>query len=94
MLTVNDQLSLLYDILTEQSEESSADIAEYKQIKRIIQTLTANESISDEQLLAILPEIYNYGIQGENAQNLEEHIITNKNNIETWTTHIHQSNLK
>ncbi|WP_404453722.1 YtzH-like family protein [Virgibacillus necropolis] len=94
MLTVNDQLSVLYDILTEQSEECYADINEYKQIKRIIQTLMAKDSVTDEQLLSLLPEIYNYGIQGENAQNLEEHITTNKSNIETWTSYINQSNLE
>ncbi|WP_430784687.1 YtzH-like family protein [Virgibacillus flavescens] len=94
MLTVNDQLTVLHDILTEQSEEHCAEIAEYKQIKRIIQTLMAKDSISDEQLLSLLPEIYNYGIQGENAQNLEEHVATNKSNIETWTTYINQSNLE
>lgn len=94
MLTVNDQLMVLHDILTEQAEECSGDIAEYKQIKRIIQTLTAKDSITDEQLLALLPEIYNYGIQGEQAQNSEEHVTTNKGNIETWTTYIDQSNLE
>ncbi|ASN04943.1 YtzH-like family protein [Virgibacillus necropolis] len=94
MLTVNDQLTVLHDILTEQSEECCGDINEYKQIKRIIQTLMANESITDEELLSLLPEIYNYGIQGEQAQNLEEHVTTNKGNIETWTSHIIQSNLE
>ncbi|ASK62915.1 hypothetical protein CFK37_12560 [Virgibacillus phasianinus] len=93
MLTVNDQLMVLQDILTEQSEEGSASVAEYQQIKRIIQTLMAKETITNEQLLALLPEIYNYGLQGEQAQNPEEHIITNKNNIESWTALIDQSNL-
>lgn len=94
MLTVNDQLTLLHDILTEQSEECSADVNEYKQIKRIIQTLMAKDSVTDEQLQTLLPEIYNYGIQGEQAQNLEEHITTNKSNIETWTSYIDHSNLQ
>ncbi|MFZ3579817.1 YtzH-like family protein [Virgibacillus sp. DJP39] len=94
MLTVNDQLMVLHDILTEQSEDCCADVNEYKQIKRIIQTLMAKDSISDEQLLALLPQIYNYGIQGEQAQNLEEHITTNKTNIDTWTDYINTTNLQ
>lgn len=94
MLTSNDQLMVLHDILTEQSEECCGDIAEYKQIKRIIQALMAKDSITDEQLLTLLPEIYNYGLQGEQVQNLEEHITTNKSNIETWTSYLNQSNLE
>lgn len=91
MLTVNDQLMVLHDILSEQSEEQSGDIAEYGQIKRIIQKLTATGNITDEQLLSLLPEIYNYGLQGEQVQNVEEHITTNKSNIETWTSQLNRS---
>lgn len=94
MLTVNDQLMVLHDILTEQSEEGSGDIAEYEQIKRIIQSLMAKDSITNAQLLALLPEIYNYGLQGEQAQNVEEHITTNKSNIENWASSLNQSNLE
>lgn len=94
MLTVNDQLMVLHDILSEQSEARSANSAEYGQIKRIVQKLTAKDSITDEQLLTLLPEIYNYGLQGEQAQNVEEHITTNKTNIEAWTSKLHQSSLE
>lgn len=94
MLTVNDQLMVLSDILTEQSDELSGEIAEYEQIKRIVQTLRAKESIADEQLLALLPEIYNFGLQGEQAQNVAEHITTNKSNMETWAACLNKSSLE
>lgn len=90
-LTIHDQLALLYDILDEQTEGCCGNVAEYKQIKRLIQTMMAKNSITDEQLMQLLPEIYNYGRQGEIAQNIEEHITTNKDNIENWMNAIQQT---
>ncbi|MFB4170141.1 YtzH-like family protein [Virgibacillus sp. JSM 102003] len=93
-LTVHNQLRLLQDILSEQTEDCCGEISEYQQIKRLVQAMMANNSISDEQLLQLLPEIYNYGRQGEIAQNDEEHITTNQENIETWVSAIQQTNSK
>ncbi|MBP1947846.1 YtzH-like family protein [Virgibacillus litoralis] len=90
-LTVHNQLRLLQDILSEQTEDCCGEISEYQQIKRLVQAMMANNSISDEQLLQLLPEIYNYGRQGEIAQNDEEHITTNQENIETWVSAIQQT---
>lgn len=83
-LNVNDQLHVLYDLLTEQSEDCCGSVAECQQIKRIVQSIMANNSISDEQLTKLLPEIYNYGRQGELVQNLDEHINSNQENIKNW----------
>lgn len=93
-LTIHNQLRLLHDILSEQTEDCCGEISEYQQIKRLVQAMMANNSISDEQLLQLLPEIYNYGRQGEIAQNDEEHITTNKDNIENWVNAIQQTNLE
>lgn len=93
-LSVNDQLTLLYDLLDEQMIEHAGSVAEYQQIKRLIQELTAKDKITNEQLIQLLPEIYNYGRQGEIAQNLSEHITTNKENIKHWTNTIQQVNLE
>ncbi|SDQ41726.1 YtzH-like protein [Virgibacillus subterraneus] len=93
-LTVHNQLRLLHDILSEQTEDCCGEISEYQQIKRLVQAMMANNSISDEQLLQLLPEIYNYGRQGEIAQNDEEHITTNQENIKTWVSAIQQTNLE
>lgn len=90
-LTVHNQLRLLQDILSEQTEDCCGEISEYQQIKRLVQAMMANNSISNEQLLQLLPEIYNYGRQGEIAQNDEEHITTNQENIETWVSAIQQT---
>ncbi|MGP4108250.1 YtzH-like family protein [Virgibacillus sp. L01] len=90
-LTVHNQLRLLQDILSEQTEDCCGEISEYQQIKRLVQAMMANNSISNEQLLQLLPEIYNYGRQGEIAQNDAEHITTNQENIETWVSAIQQT---
>lgn len=90
-LTVNNQLKLLQDILSEQNEDCCGEISEYQQIKRLVQAMMANDTISDEQLLQLLPEIYNYGRQGEIAHNDAEHITANKEKIETWVNAIQQT---
>lgn len=93
-LTVADQLSLLHDLLDEQILESSGSVSEYQQIKRLVKTLIAKNNLTDEQMLQLLPEIYHYGLKGEIAQSLSEHIITNKENIETWKNAIQQVHIE
>ncbi|UJL45109.1 YtzH-like family protein [Virgibacillus sp. NKC19-16] len=93
-LTVNNQLILLQDILDEQSTDVTGSVSEYQQIKRLVRKLTENNSITDEQLLKLLPEIYNYGNQGEIAKNSPEHITTNRHNIENWLSAIQQTTLE
>lgn len=90
-LTVNNQLTLLYDLLDEQRTYPTLSIDEYRQIKRLVRTITANKLIIDEKLHFILPEIYNYSIKGELVQSLQEHVATNKNNIEKWLMTIKQT---
>ncbi|WP_026907524.1 YtzH-like family protein [Paucisalibacillus globulus] len=93
-LTVNHQLELLMDLLDEQQSECCAQVSEYQQIKRLVKSMMANNTITDEQLLQLLPEIYNYGRQGESVQNQEEHITTNIDNITNWISAIEQTNLQ
>jgi len=93
-LSVNDQLRLLHDLLDEQMIDSSGSIAEYQQIKRLIQEMVAKNKVTDDELLQLLPEIYNYGRQGEIAQSSTEHITSNKENIESWKSAIQQTTLE
>lgn len=93
-LSVNDQLRLLHDLLDEQMLDNTGSIAEYQQIKRLIQEMIAKDKINDDQLSKLLPEIYNYGRQGEIAQSSSEHISTNTDNIENWKNVIEQFNLE
>ena len=70
-LSVNNQLTLLYDILDEQQADCCASVSEYEQIIRLVESMVRNNSISNEQLLSLLPEIYHYGRQGVSAQNMQ-----------------------
>lgn len=81
-LSANNQLSLLYDLLDEQQADRVGYTAEYQQIRRLVQTLHQNGSISNGQLLQLLPEIEAYGQQGETAANSADHITANQQNIE------------
>ncbi|MBY7143910.1 hypothetical protein KFZ56_12795 [Virgibacillus sp. NKC19-3] len=93
-LTINNQLLLLHDILEEQTTDSIGSVSEYQQIKRLVQKLTEDNRITDEQLLQLLPEIYNYGEQGEMNQHHSDHITTNKQNIENWLHAIQRTTLE
>lgn len=84
VLTANNQLTLLYDLLDEHRTYTKVSLNEYQQIKRLVQTITAHNEINDKDLHYILPEIYNYSIKGELVQSLNEHIESNKQNIEKW----------
>lgn len=87
-ISVNNQLTLLLDLLDEQHADCCATVSEYQQIKRLVRSLMTNNSITNEQLLGLLPDIYNYGRQGESAQNLPDHITLNKNNLNNWISAI------
>src|SRR5699024_12642302 len=94
ILLENIQMTTLYDILDEHHLDRSASIAEYQQLKRLVQAIMDNNHISEEQLLQYLQEIYHYGQQGENASSQTDHISSNKNNIVNWISAIQQTNLK
>lgn len=93
-LTVHNQLTLLHDLLDEQIADKTGSIAEYRQIKRLVQTMIAKNHVTNEQLLNLLPEIYNYGRMGEIAQCLTDHITSNEENIEIWKAAINDTKLE
>ncbi|WP_390305954.1 YtzH-like family protein [Virgibacillus sediminis] len=93
-LTVKNQLTLLYDLLDEQQADNIGQTTEYQQIVRLVQSMMENSQLTDEQLIQLLPEIYQYGKQGENAQDTTAHISNNKQNIGNWISAIQQANLE
>ncbi len=82
-LTVQNQLTLLHDLLDEQVTYKTVSMNEYKQIKKLVQTIISNEEM-DRDLITMLPEIYYYGIKGEVAHSYSDHIEENITNIEKW----------
>lgn len=91
-LSIQNQLTLLHDLLDEHITYKKVSIDEYKQIKKLVQSIITNRNVEGE-LLNILPEIYYYGIKGENAQSLFAHIIENEHKIKRWLMMINQVKL-
>lgn len=91
-LTIHNQLTLLHDLLDEQIKLKSVSVNEYKQIKKLVQTMTTNKKI-EEELQAILPEIYCYGIKGEQVSSFDDHIMDNEQNIQQWLQLIQQTKM-
>ncbi|TQS75422.1 hypothetical protein DX933_06290 [Ornithinibacillus gellani] len=93
-LTVEHQLELLHDILDDHLSESDGNVSEYMQIKRIVKTIMATNQLAHSTLVQQLPDIYQYGLQGESAVNLQELIQTNEQQIMNWKTAIQQASPK
>lgn len=82
-LTVQNQLTLLHDLLDEQVIYKTVSLNEYHQIKKLVQAMVTNQRM-DSDLLNILPEIYYYGMKGENAYSLQDHINDHEPKIQQW----------
>lgn len=89
-LTVHNQLTLLHDLLDEQIVYQTVSTNEYRQIKRLIQSMIVNDQI-DNNLSAILPEIYYFSIRGETAHSYKDHINENLTNIRSWISTINET---
>lgn len=90
VLNVFSQLDVLHNLLNQHLNNNTGSIEEYQQIKRIVQEISTKNNFNDEELLQFLPELYHYGLQGEIAQSLQEHVLTNKQNLENWTNTIQE----
>lgn len=88
-LSIQNQLTLLHDLLNEHVTYKNVSIDEYKKIKKLVQSIITNRHVHRE-LLAILPEIYYYGIRGENAHSLFAHIIDNEQKLKRWIMTINE----
>ncbi|HLS66694.1 MAG TPA: YtzH-like family protein [Pseudogracilibacillus sp.] len=89
-LNVHNQLTLLHDLLDEQRTLKIDSTNEYKHIKKLVQTIIKNDNMNEE-LLTVLPEIYYYGMKGERALSVTEHIEQNICNIEKWLVLINRT---
>ncbi|RFA33705.1 hypothetical protein CAI16_13830 [Virgibacillus dokdonensis] len=92
-LNTNNQLTLLIDLLDEHRTDLCGSVSEYQQITRLVNSLMQNSAISDQEIQELLPEIYDYGKNGESSQNMEAHITANNTQLATWIDALHQTNL-
>jgi|SRR5690625_4524779 len=88
-LSIQNKLTLLHDLLDEQITYKSISVNECRHIKRLVQSIVVNRHISHD-LKNILPEIYYYGIKGEHAQSLLNHITDHEHRIKRWLYLLHQ----
>lgn len=91
-LTVHNQLTLLHDLLDEQVTYKTVSMEEYKQIKKLVQTIISNKDM-DSELLTVLPEIYCYGLKGEVAHSFIDHIEEYESKIKQWLKTINRTKL-
>ncbi|MFD1019092.1 YtzH-like family protein [Thalassobacillus hwangdonensis] len=90
-LTVNDQLNMLYDLLTEQCEDGCGTVSECQQIARIVHSLQSKQMDSrHETLTGHLPNIYDYGNNVQSTQQLDDHIRSNQPNLHEWISVLEQ----
>lgn len=92
-LTLHNQLKLLHDLLDEQLMYKSSDINEFTQIKRLVQAIMSHETIRNSEIIHYLPEIYTYGIEGENIECDYEHINSYEDSIKEWKMAILKSSV-
>ncbi|HEX6594665.1 MAG TPA: YtzH-like family protein [Bacillota bacterium] len=88
-LNVNDQLTLLFDLLDDHYEGCCTSVAEYEQIKRIVQHVTRHSQVPDE-IASVLADIYNYGHEGESSLNIQQYTSARKQDINKWKHSIQQ----
>ncbi|MBM7554916.1 YtzH-like family protein [Thalassobacillus pellis] len=85
-LTVNDQLNVLYDLLSEQCEDGCGTIAECEQIARLVHSLQAKlDDDAYHDFRSQLPAIYKYSSNLHSDDQFEDHIISNQANLKQWT---------
>lgn len=85
-LTSNDQMNVLYDLLSEHSEECCGSISECEQIQRIVRSLLAKRAIDNEEFLHTLPQIYTYGEMGVSSNDLDKHIQSHQAQLTEWVS--------
>jgi hypothetical protein len=86
-LNHQDQVNLLKDILTNHQTDCCGSVSECEQLERLVKSLMVNNSINSN-VKPILQEIYNYSQNGKYSADLDEHILSNQNNLSAWVDDI------
>lgn len=86
-LSHQDQVTLLKDILSNHQTDCCGSVSECEQLERLVKSLMVNSQV-DQNVKSILEEVYNYGQQGAQTADLDQHIISNKENLSQWVDSI------
>lgn len=85
-LTSKDQMNVLYDLLSEHSEECCGSTSECEQIQRLVRSLLSKRAIDNEAFLHNLPQIYDYGESGASSPDINQHIQIHQPQLHEWVT--------
>ncbi|MGN8645846.1 YtzH-like family protein [Gracilibacillus sp. HCP3S3_G5_1] len=91
-LNANNQLDLLYDLLSLHAEECCGSASECEQISRLIRSLQQHPSIQNSDLVQLVDVIDQYGTLGATSNNLDAHINQHQSDIQQWLQVIKDSN--
>lgn len=88
-LSHQDQVTLLKDILSNHQKDCCGSVSECEQLERLVKSLMENGKVS-QSVKQILEDIYAYSQQGAQTAELDEHILTNQENLSQWVSTIDQ----
>ncbi len=84
-----DQVTLLKDILSNHQTDCCGSVSECEQLERLVKSLMVNTQV-DQNVKSILEEVYNYSQHGAQTADLDQHILSNQDNLSQWVTNIDQ----
>jgi hypothetical protein len=84
-----DQVNLLKDILNNHQNDCCGSVSECEQLERLVKSLMVNNEIQDN-VKAVLQEVYNYSQIGAQTANLDAHITNNQDHLAQWVDDIDQ----
>ncbi|MBO0960336.1 YtzH-like family protein [Neobacillus sp. MM2021_6] len=88
-LSHEHQVTLLKDILTNHQSDCCGSVAECEQLERLVKSLMVNTQV-DQNVKSILQEVYHYGQHGAQTADLDQHILSNQDNLSQWVSDIGQ----
>ncbi|GAE92888.1 hypothetical protein JCM21714_1911 [Gracilibacillus boraciitolerans JCM 21714] len=91
VLNVNNQLDLLYDLLSLHAEECCGSSSECEQISRLIKSIQQHPNM-DNNLYDVINGIDQYGNKGAISNNLDDHIHQHQTDIQQWLQVIKDAN--
>jgi hypothetical protein len=88
-LSHDDQVTLLKDILNNHQTDCCGSVAECEQLERLVKSLMVNNEV-DQNVKNILQEVYQYSHHGVGTADLDQHILSNQENLSSWVSNIDQ----
>ncbi|GHH97336.1 YtzH-like family protein [Neobacillus kokaensis] len=88
-LSHHDQVTLLKDILNNHQTDCCGSTAECEQLERLAKSLMVNAQVH-QNVKSILQDVYYYSQTGSQTADLDQHILSNQENLSQWVNDIGQ----